>query len=277
MPPATATAITVCKGRLAYLQQSLPTWLAIPHLNVIIVDAECPDRPAANLPPDLLASPRLRILPHPNHPTLRLNAARNFGAAAATTPLLFFIDTDVCLDPRISSILQSATSSPTTYHHALPIGPGIGGTCIIPRQLFDLVGGFDDVYQGWGWEDNDLYHMLALLRITPQTFPADYLRHLDHPDDLRTRFYSEKDRTRSTLANRLYCHTKSQLMRLLQRQLPRPEREHLYSLVQASTTTALNTGLPQDLTLALPPFSESACTLSPRLTITIQPPAPVQS
>lgn len=38
------TFVTTCRGRLAHLRRSLPTFVAQPDAEVVVVDYDCPER-----------------------------------------------------------------------------------------------------------------------------------------------------------------------------------------------------------------------------------------
>lgn len=67
---------------------------------------------------------------------------------------------------------------------------------VVPRQLWDLVGGFDERFAGWGWDDVAFHRSSVTLAGGQQAVPGDLL-HLwhpraperNHPDD---RFWANK-------------------------------------------------------------------------------------
>lgn len=55
---------------------------------------------------------------------------------------------------------------------------------VVPRQVFDAVGGFDERFQGWGGEDNAFWHACAAQR-EPQRIPGNAY-HLWHAPAARS-------------------------------------------------------------------------------------------
>src|SRR5579863_6579954 len=90
MPPV--SAITTCKDRLANLKQTLPTLMAEPFAEVVLVDYDCPDHAG-----DWAAAtfPDVKVVRVTDAPIFQVAAARNAGAAVASSPWLFFVDADV--------------------------------------------------------------------------------------------------------------------------------------------------------------------------------------
>lgn len=64
-----------------------------------------------------------------------------------------------------------------------------GSPCVGPiaftRATFEKVGGFDERYEGWGYEDVDLWYRLQrdAPRTAPQTYPGTALVQLWHPTE----------------------------------------------------------------------------------------------
>lgn len=123
-----------------------------------------------------------------------LSLAKNAGARVASNDLLFFVDCDMLLDPEaIARCVRQEASFCTIW--ALYLSEkqefvsyknseafrlcvrslkekgaklstvGYGGGLLVPRELFEHIGGYDEVYdQGWGAEDNDIVDRLYRVR-----------------------------------------------------------------------------------------------------------------
>ena len=61
-----------------------------------------------------------------------------------------------------------------------PYGDPISGILIMRREAFDLVGGFDEMYKGWGYEDRDMADRLDELW-GPHHRVKSFVFHLWHP------------------------------------------------------------------------------------------------
>ena len=145
--------VTCCKGRLQYLKQALPTFVAQPESEVVVVDYDCPDKTG-----EWVAShfPDVRLATVTDAPHFNLSRARNIGAAQARAPWLVICDADDLLAPSFSSDLLRLTAS-GTYQRTLRNTPwGIKQQCVplaCETATFRSVGGYDDALRGWGIED----------------------------------------------------------------------------------------------------------------------------
>jgi tetratricopeptide (TPR) repeat protein len=99
----TFSLVTTCKGRLAYLKDSLPTWARLHHgdFEIVVVDYDCPDgtadwvrRHRAHLLKRSGAD-AIQVVKVPDRPRFNLNDARNHGIAAARGTWIITIDSDV--------------------------------------------------------------------------------------------------------------------------------------------------------------------------------------
>ena len=78
---------------------------------------------------------------------------------------------------------------------------------------FAAVEGYDEAIEGWGCEDDDLYHRLTLAGCLLGTFPGELLTALPHDDSERVEHYAIKSRWLSQRINSLYLHIKYDLRR----------------------------------------------------------------
>jgi hypothetical protein len=108
----TFSLVTTCKGRLAYLKASLPTWARLKHssFEIVVVDYDCPDGTSdwvRGCTPQLLkrsGARDIQVVKVPDRPRFNLNDARNHGIAAARGQWIITIDSDVHVVDR--SLLQ---------------------------------------------------------------------------------------------------------------------------------------------------------------------------
>lgn len=112
MKPTRISLVTTCKGRLADLKESLPSWLKLDyeHFDIVVVDFDCPDgtrhyiRRHRN---EWLNHSQVRdihVLEVDNRPRFNLCEARNLGLDFAEGELVLMIDADVSI--RDKTLLQ---------------------------------------------------------------------------------------------------------------------------------------------------------------------------
>ncbi len=222
--------------------------LAQPDASCVVVDYSCPDHCGDWVQEN---HPSARVVRVPDQTLFNLAAARNAGARHADAPWICFVDADVMLDPGFTAELSSAVA-PGGYYRVVSDDGGVGGTFACSRADLERVGGYDEVYRGWGEEDNDLYDALQFIGLVQRSLPAARLRHLSHGDDERTRFYPVGDRLLGHAVNRVYRILKWDIARL-NRELPSLDsRRALYNIIAKVVTTSIQEGRTGDLTVNLP-------------------------
>jgi glycosyltransferase involved in cell wall biosynthesis len=284
------TLVAGCKGRLASLRVSLPTWLGVLERlgggKVVVVDYDCPDRSGEYA--ESLGDPRLSVVRVTDRPSYNPAAARNAGARFALKEeaepgWIMFIDADVSLSGEFASVVRGL--SPGAFYHADQKSTGTVGTFLLHSAdaraawtdaagEFSPAGGFDETFEGWGWEDVDFYETLRLLGLREATFPHQLLSHLDHPDTERTRFASEKDLKRNALTNMAYACAKSQLQRISGSFLPPERRAWLYEACRNLASRSHEARQPGQLPLELASQLSDGWTFAAHLVFTLTPPPP---
>ncbi|WP_421852918.1 glycosyltransferase family 2 protein [Oricola sp.] len=200
--------ITTCKGRLEHLKETLPRLVSFEGFEVVVVDFDCPQGTR-----DFVREtyPQVTVVEVDNEPVFNASKARNRGAEAATADRLFFVDADIVLAP---GVLEMVEKVPTDHFGEFLFRNDVRGTCVVPRQAYDDVGGYDEVMQGYCGEDVDLYHRFELLGYNRHKLPDDGIeRVIEHSDLDRITNYGT-GRKVSFAKGKLYREVKSLLMRL---------------------------------------------------------------
>lgn len=228
-PPGPLTAVMTCKGRLAHLQQSLPRLAAQEGLSIVVVDYGCPDHAGDWVRRHF---PQVQVVMAPDASEFSIARARNLGAAQVHTPWIAFIDADVLVDPGFlygaMPLLQEGS-----FLVAEPCPHELAGFLVCRRDDFRRVGGYDDVFTGWGSEDRDLCVRLERLGARRRPFASAALQSLPHTDADRTRFHAITDRFVSLRINGMYFQIKHDLARLTGLpDLPQQDRVALYARVR---------------------------------------------
>lgn len=221
------SAIVVCKDRLDQLKRSLPLLMAQPFHEVVVVDYDCPAGTA-----DWVAGayPAAKVARVHGPPAFSAAIARNRGAAATTAPWLFFVDVDVLTQPTFLAAAFERLR-PGVFLVGDPLPPELWGTVFMQRRDFDAVGGYDEVFQGWGVEDADMNQRLELAGVKRGSYDGRLVECIQHDDELRTRHHEEKDRYVNGGINEFYRELKRHL-ESLDVQLTAEGRSKLYADVR---------------------------------------------
>lgn len=209
---AAISFVTTCKGRLAHLQQTLPRMVAQgADCEVVVVDYDCPDGTTNWV---ARHHPGVRRVEVTRQPGFHKARALNLGAKAASAPWLMFVDADILLAPDFAAQIRPLLIL-GRFLRPEPLVADAWGSCLVRRDDFLAVGGYDEVLQGWGGEDDDMYYRLQQFGgCFPATFSGDLLSALPHDDRARTRFYAVGNRWQSQRSNALYLNIKYDLTRL---------------------------------------------------------------
>ena len=186
--------ITTCKGRLHHLKEALPTWLeqtGKTTYEIIVVDYADPDNSYDYI--SSLANPKVRaVKAHDCGEYFNLSRARNIGALEARGDIFFFLDADALLEPKFLHYHASKVLVDGSYVTGWEYGDGTG-CCLVWKRDFFAVRGYNEVVDGWGWDDIDFYYRLD------QKFSIDRrkfsfgLTTIKHGDDDRVAFYRSRN------------------------------------------------------------------------------------
>lgn len=217
--------VTVCKGRLEHLAQTLPLLAAQPGAETIVVDYGCPQGTRAWVRERF---PGVVVVEVDDDPGFCVARGRNLGAAAASAPRLCFVDADVRLREGFAAWARDH-ARPRHYYRALPATEDVWGTVVCSAEDFAGAGGYDEAFRGWGGEDDDLYVRLEDSGCLASGFPAELAEPIVHGDATRLAQYEIKDKRTHNRVNQVYVAAKRHLAKLLGRPLSLEERTGLFS------------------------------------------------
>ncbi len=199
---------------------SLQAQCGAPEFEVLVVDNGSSDATPALLPERAAsAAYPLRILrvAKPNRA-----AARNAGVAAASGALIVFVDDDVWLPQGFLAAHHAAhreafpaavsgpiVNVPSYAARPVPTWLNYSGaffcTCnvSVPRSALVAVGGFDESFDLYGWEDTELGLRLRRAGVRRVFAWAAYLRHVKPPHSETLEVVHAKTVERACMAARL--------------------------------------------------------------------------
>jgi glycosyltransferase involved in cell wall biosynthesis len=232
------TIVVPCKGRLHYLRRSLPTFVAQPESQVIVVDYDCPDNTGAWV---MANFPEVRVVSVTDSPYFNLSRSRNVGAAEARAGWIVFCDADNLLAPSFSAELFNRVS-PGTYVRILrdtrfgPMRHNVPLAC--ETATFWSVGGYDDAFDGWGVEDREFVDRLSHSGIREVLGPANLVDTLRHGNAERSSFYEHGIEV-SMAINNYYCNIKQRYFETMGRWFTDEQRYSTYKRVTLAVLESL--------------------------------------
>lgn len=246
VPHPRISFVVPVKGRLDQLQVTLPRLVGQADSEVIVVDYDCPDGTR-----DWVVStfPAVRVVHVAHAPAFNVARARNLGAAHARGEWLCFLDADTLLESAFHNHAKSSLRA-GTYATLAPDQPG---QVVCLAGDFRAIGGFDETFEGWGCEDDDLLLRLSSMGRKSQPLRTGLIRMMPHDDRRRTAYYAQADKWMSLRINGMYLQIKTDLARLLGVvELPRDELRPIYEEIRR-TALSNETGAPMEIRVSLPP------------------------
>lgn len=212
MQPSNISIVTTCKGRLRHLQQTLPLLVAQAPAEIIVVDYGCPDNTGDWVANNYPAVVVIRVNDDEGFCAAR---ARNFGAMAAKLPWIFFVDADIQVSANLFEWMNFNLDNRFFYRAGRVDGArkrDTWGTFICSKRIFESISGFDEVFRGWGGEDDDIFRRLSWMGASESEYPGEFVTPIPHDDHVRLAFYDIKERDIHHCINWFYIEAKMQMM-----------------------------------------------------------------
>lgn len=204
--------VTTCKGRLHHIKRTLPMLVAQSPAEIVVVDYGCPDGVGDWVD---MNYPEVTVVRAEDDAGFCVARARNLGARKTTSPWICFIDADVQVMTGWGDWMKKNLDPRFFYRAAKDRGlreNETWGTFLCSRKAFELSDGYDEVFRGWGGEDDDLYRRLNFIGIAESSYPAKFVEPLRHGDEERLAFYDSKERDIHHCVARFYLEAKLQIM-----------------------------------------------------------------
>jgi hypothetical protein len=176
--------------RLAHLQQSVPTWLACPEVDEVVVVDWSSRNPVIH--EDLPADRRIKIARVVGQEHWVLSKCCNFGIRLAAGDLVLRLDADHLVEP--SFVGEHPIPASDCFYRANPNPRGmlreedvhLAGVVYAPRSLFLAVNGYNERLLTYGCDDDDLISRLAASGAMSSFFDYRLISHVPHSDEIRT-------------------------------------------------------------------------------------------
>ena len=202
--------VTTCKKRLHHIRQTLPLIVAQGPDEIIFVDYGCPEASGDWVEAN---HPGVKVVRVTDDPGFCLARARNTGAAQARSEWLVMIDGDILTTPGWGDWMRGHLAPGHFYRSEHVDGkrdPESYGTMICRSADFAAIGGYDQVFQGWGGEDDDLYYRLVGRGLTQAHYPARFVSAIRHGHEERAGWGGMRNQEEKALLNHCYMTAKMQ-------------------------------------------------------------------
>jgi hypothetical protein len=168
------TIVTTCMGRLSQLKVTLPRNLLL-GFPIVLVDWSCPEHVGDWVEANLTGVSVLRV---PGEAYYSMSRSRNRGLALVQTEFVAFLDGDVFMRQPIIPWLNAEIKNQVNW------GSIYGGSLIVSTAVCRELGGYDEVLEGWGAEDDEMFDRLNI-RLGRKQAPRDAWRRTMHSDEER--------------------------------------------------------------------------------------------
>lgn len=184
------SVIIPCKNRLNHLSFTLPlTRKLAGEIEIIIVDYNCPMGTKEYVDRTFGNDSRIRtIKADVAGDKWSLSHARNLGFLESKGDALLFIDADTKVKSNFITSHPLNQNQFYTGHwlHA-------SGCCMVWRDDFIRVKGYNEVIESWGTEDYDLYRRLEGAGVGRLYFDKKSFENIKHHDRIRNEYHGRKD------------------------------------------------------------------------------------
>lgn len=193
--PPTVSIITRCKGRLNHLKQTLPFMLMQDYFQteIIVVNYNSPDGLHEWLMEEYGNQYKLNRLIEvfvPDTLYFDHSHSRNVGLKAALGDWVLYLDADCKASNELVRYLLFRIAQDKMFAMiGYPTPPDTSGTLFAKRQdLLDL-GGFQESFFGWGYEDGDMRDRLFLHGREMFCFNPRFIEPIPHADVERFKYF----------------------------------------------------------------------------------------
>jgi hypothetical protein len=177
--------VTRVRNRQEHLLQSLPSWIAEPSVqDIVIVDY------GSTKPIDtsiLEASGKIRLCTVQNTPLWKSAKAINIGVQWAVCPLVLRLDCDIS---RVANLEKYVAAKSETNFFSGKMAErdfkGFFGQCLFSKDQWASVGGYHEFMVGWGFDDSDFYERLVARGHRRELFDIGDLGEIVHTDVVRS-------------------------------------------------------------------------------------------
>jgi glycosyltransferase involved in cell wall biosynthesis len=198
--------VCACMNREDTLKVTLTSWLKFTEIGeIIIVDWSSKN----SLEWVLDLDERVKLIRVNDQPYFNISKAYNLAIDNASKDYILKMDVDYLLNPYYN-FFELHAKPETDYYtgdhtgsEGDPIFQHLNGLVYIKRNNLLAVNGYNENFEGYGWDDTELYSILTSKGKKRLHINHDYsTMHIVHPQAARTENYQNKRIRSSSLSNK---------------------------------------------------------------------------
>lgn len=189
MAEPTISLCAAAMNRNTFIEESLVTWVKLPFREIIIVDWSSKN-PLHRYIFDMFNDSRIKIIRVDGESLYNQSKASNLKVRVSSSEYVLSIDSDIKLSETF--ITNHPLSNDVFYIGNKAVNKGLVGTCLVSRNTFFSVNGYNEFMNGWGYHDNDFYKRLVEIGFCKKYLGENDAVHIDHGNGLRIRNYEQK-------------------------------------------------------------------------------------
>jgi len=165
--------------------------------------------------------PSVKIVEVDDDPIFSLSRARNIGTQKAVGDFLLFTDADVFVRHDLGRWIYENAKDNEFYIVPRDADASLCGTVVCSKSNFNMVGGYDEAFRGWGWEDLDLYIRFSLNKVQEKNLSSQYFLAIEHSDSERQlpeELGGGGNRATAMMIGRIYTYLKKDIYKNIGRE-----------------------------------------------------------
>lgn len=186
--------VCAVKNRMGPLRYTIPSYLNQPGVSQIVLvdwDSDQPVRQSLQQWdfPEREDQRRITHIRAVNQPYWNSAKAYNLAMSFVTNPFVFKVDADVVVVDDLRKrmpVLKSTFVTGNFKRGVVPNDYGLFGSVFLRKEDFDRVGGYDERFVAYGFEDNNFFRRLQRRGLKRKFTEPNALYHLPHSNAKRT-------------------------------------------------------------------------------------------
>src|SRR5215471_17913060 len=197
-----------CMNRQHMLERALPSWLAAPEVDEVVVVDWSSSTPVIETT-QRFADRRIKVVRVLGRQRWIAAQSHNLGVRMASGEILLRLDSDYLLGRDFFG--RHPLSDQSFYcgnwrRSRVENERHLTGALYVLRDHVLRVNGYNERIVTYGYEDDDLFERLHRAGLTREDVDYDTLHHIPHPDALRVKHQPITDVEREILSNRRLAH-----------------------------------------------------------------------